>query len=166
MVAPSPPATYEIETPRLVIRTAISSDADALYHFHSNSANLPYDNIDPNISPDVMRTRIGKWKASAAQGKNAFLVIALRETGELIGTGGFNCFEPQPGGDECSDRPYLTDTGAMIDHSHWQKGYATEVLCASVEFAFNELGCQVIRIETGTENKPWRALMQAMGLGG
>ncbi len=32
-----------------------------------------------------MRTR-NKWSDSAAQGKNAFLVVTLRETGELIGT--------------------------------------------------------------------------------
>src|SRR3569833_1616364 len=168
----SPPPSYELTTPRLVIRTAVPSDAEAIYAFNSDPANLPLGEtqIEPGVTVEKLVPRIGRRKAMQEEGKNAFFVLALRETGELVGNMGFNCFEPrsvaEPGGADPAedDGPYLTDIGVMIDHRHWRKGYATEVLCASVEYAFGRVGCRVVRVETGTANEPWRAFMKAAGL--
>jgi len=182
-----PPSSYEIVTPRLVIRNAIPSDAEAMARILSSPENMPYQTVNDCISVDGMLRRIANWNKMASEGSNAFLVIALRETGEPIGTGGFNCFEPQPGNVDtpasepslghCIDtqpsadmpatgrRPYLTDIGVMLDHPLWRRGYATEALCASIDFAFTELRCQLVRVETNTKNEPWRALMRSLGLG-
>ncbi|KAI0143799.1 hypothetical protein GGR57DRAFT_340148 [Xylariaceae sp. FL1272] len=89
---------------------------------------------------------------------------------------GFNCFrtkaeyegteaerqEPLLSGPEGR---YLTDLGINVDIKHRRKGYSAEVLCLALEFAFNELLCQVVRMETSLFNEPWRALMRSMGFG-
>ncbi|KAF9370900.1 hypothetical protein CPB97_002382 [Podila verticillata] len=183
-----PPSSYEIVTPRLVIRNAISSDAEKMARILSSPKNMPYLRDNGSISIDGMLRRIANWNKMASDGSNAFLVIALRESGEPIGTGGFNCFEPQSGSADtpasepslgcCIDpqprsadmpassrSPYLTDIGVLLDHPLWRRGYATEALCASIDFAFTELRCQLIRLETNIKNEPWRALMRSLGLG-
>ncbi|KAG9072217.1 hypothetical protein KI688_006441 [Linnemannia hyalina] len=175
-----PPSLYEIVTPRLVIRNAIPSDAKTLARILSSPENMPYQRGHGSISIDGMLRRIANWNKMASDGSNAFLAIVLRETGEPIGTGGFNCFELHPGGADTpapepsvdpqssaasGGSPYLTDIGVMLDHPLWRRGYATEALCASIDFAFTELKCQLIRLETDIENEPWRALMRSLGLG-
>lgn len=172
MAAPFPQEAYTITTPRLIIRSAVPEDDEALHKLLSTPENQPFDAVQPGLSPEVMRARIGRWKPMTAAGKNAFMVVALRETGEVIGNGGFNCFEDdngtsvaqQDGEDGVRGRPYLTDTGVVLDHRHWGKGYGRETLCAKVEYAVEELGCRVVRVETADDNKPWRALMASLGL--
>ncbi|KAF9879182.1 gcn5-related n-acetyltransferase [Colletotrichum karsti] len=173
MTAPFPQEAYKITTPRLIIRSGVPEDAEALYTLFSTPENQPYDTVQPDISPEVMKGRIERWKPLTAAGKNAFMMVTLRETGEVIGQGGYNCFEDadgksvakQEGEDEVGGRPYLTDTGVVLDHRHWGKGYGRETLCAKVEYAVEELGCKVVRVETDEKNRPWRALMASMGLG-
>jgi len=175
-----PQSSYEILSPRLVLRTAVPSDAEALYKFWSNPLNWPYDEVEKDLTVEKMSTRIGKWTESTLAGKNAFMVIALRNTGELMGFGGFNMFEHAPwhtpdkppaseegqAASEHTEGPYLTDIGIMVDHKLWHQGYGREALCASIECAFREFGCDEVRVETATANEPCRALMRSVGLGG
>ncbi|WYZ34595.1 hypothetical protein EsH8_I_000871 [Colletotrichum jinshuiense] len=187
MTAPFPQDAYEIVTPRLIIRSATPDDAEALYRLLSTPENQPFDEVQPDLSPEVMLGRISRWGPQTASGLRAILMITLRETGELIGCGGFNCFETaagetcdvalrrlleeetkaEDGGVERGRRritPYLTDFGVVLDHRHWGVGYGREVLCAQVEYAINELGCSIVRVETTVENEPWRAVMKSVGL--
>ncbi|GKT83132.1 acetyltransferase [Colletotrichum tofieldiae] len=161
-------------------------DAKALYDILSTPENLPFSSVPPDISPDVMRARIERWGPETASGKKAILMITLREAGELIGYGGFNCFETAEGqpcdvalqnirGEragtdgssvgESQITPHLTDFGIVLDHRQWGKGYGREVLCGQVEFAIEDIGCSIVRIETDLDNEPWRAVMASVGLG-
>ncbi|KAK1639282.1 gcn5-related n-acetyltransferase [Colletotrichum phormii] len=194
MTAPFPQAAYKITTPRLIIRSAVVDDAEALYRLLSTPENHPSGGAQTNISPDIIRGRIERWGPEYASGKKAILMITIRETGELIGCGGFNCFETAEGetcdvalkrmrdegyqegieeapGDNITGEaprrhttPYLTDFGVSLDHRYWGKGYGREVLCGQVDFAVEGLGCSIVRVETELENKPWRAVMRSMEL--
>ncbi|KAK1513107.1 acetyltransferase [Colletotrichum tamarilloi] len=195
MTAPFPQAAYKITTPRLIIRSAVASDAEALCRLLSTPENHPFGGAQTDISPEIIRGRIERWGPDYASGKKAILMITIRETGELIGCGGFNCFETaegetcdvalrrkrdedgQEGGEDAAEdgvtgearrliTPYLTDFGVVLDQRYWGKGYGREVLCGQVEFAVEGLGCGVVRVETELENEPWRAVMRSMGLGG
>ncbi|KAK0377694.1 acetyltransferase [Colletotrichum limetticola] len=195
MTAPFPQAAYKITTPRLNIRSAVADDAEALCHLLSTPENHPFGGAQTDISPEIIRGRIERWGPDYASGKKAILMITIRETGELIGCGGFNCFETaegetcdvalrrkrdedgQEGGEDAAEdgvtgearrliTPYLTDFGVVLDQRYWGKGYGREVLCGQVEFAAEGLGCSVVRVETELENEPWRAVMRSMGLGG
>lgn len=118
-----------------------------------------------------LRDRIKKMHNDTSQGKYAFLVYTLRDTGEVIGFGSYNpfeCIEPAeflsnadlPAGPKC-----VCDIGVLIDHRYWRKGYGLEVLVALIEHAIKEIGCELFLFETGIENEPWRGLMHSAGLG-
>jgi RimJ/RimL family protein N-acetyltransferase len=174
-----PPESYRIETPRLVIRSPVAADIPAMMELMSNPANLPMGETkaETGLTAEGMGTRLDKWRRLASEGRNAFLVVALRNDDDavvVIGYLGFNCFrtrgefdgseperdDPTPG----LDGRYLTDLGVVLDHRQRRRGYSSEAVCAAAEFAYAELGCQVVRMETGLANEPWRGLMRSLGL--
>ncbi|KAH6647730.1 gcn5-related n-acetyltransferase [Truncatella angustata] len=172
-----PPESYEILTPRLVLRSTIAQDAEAMIDLMCKVENLPMGQTEAMAGQTVeaMVARLERWNSTAAQGKNAYLAIALRDTNEVIGYMGFNCFRtkeefegtvperetPLPG----VEGRYLTDLGVVMDYRQRRKGYSTEVVSACLELAFNAIGCEVVRLETGLANEPWRGLMYAFGFG-
>ncbi|KAI0452614.1 acetyltransferase [Xylaria acuta] len=155
---------YGIYSPRLIIRTAIESDAEDIREFITNPDNHPHSQTESDVTIESMRTRIGKWQDSTAKGIGGLQVITLRSTGEFIGYGGFNRFDLIDGPVENATPRYLADIGIMIAKSHWRKGYGTEALSALTEYAFAELGIVRVRIETDLTNEPWRRLMHTLGL--
>ncbi|CAG9953410.1 unnamed protein product [Clonostachys rosea f. rosea IK726] len=149
---------------------ASEADTEAFHQFLINPKNFPHQPTETSLSPEQVRTRIGRFVELAAKGKNAWLVFILRETGEFIGYGGFNTFEEITSDQTSSEtepqeKVLMTDLGVMIDHRYWRKGYGTEIMSALTEFACDQLGCGLVRVETGLENEPWRALSTSMGLG-
>ncbi|KAL1868537.1 hypothetical protein VTK73DRAFT_3629 [Phialemonium thermophilum] len=154
------PAHYTINTPRLVVRSTVLSDAPAICALMINQANFPFDEVNPNLTTETYRERIARWAGATARLESAFMVVTLRDSGEIIGFGGFNLFRPGPNG---SGRE--GDTGIVIDHRYWRKGYAKEAVCGTVEFGFGALGCDRMAMDTSAENEPWRAFMRNLGLG-
>lgn len=175
---PSSRESYQILSPRLVIRTAVATDAESLQKFMTTPENFPHNPCNTAMTVEKLQTSIGRWHDMQREGINAFLVITLRETGELIGQGSYNCFErtaDDDAGEEKAEedeagrhatRPLLTDFGVMLDHRHWRRGLGAEAVCSLVEFAARDLGCGVFRTETDEGNEPWRALLRGVGLAG
>jgi RimJ/RimL family protein N-acetyltransferase len=156
---------YEIHSPRLTIRTAVESDAEGMREFITNQDNNPHTPTESDVTIEYMRTRVGKWRDATAQGTGGFQVITLRSTGELIGYGGYNCFNPIEETAVGTESPrYLTDIGVMIAKSRWRKGFGLEAFCALTEYAFVNLGITQVRIQTDLANEPWRSLMSALEL--
>ncbi|ETS78571.1 hypothetical protein PFICI_10633 [Pestalotiopsis fici W106-1] len=172
-----PPQSYEVKSQRLVIRDPVPEDAEAFVDLMGKVENLPMGETEAmtGLTVDSVVARFGRWKKTSLAGKNAFLSVALRDTNQMVGWMGFNCFrtkeefdgtvperdEPTPG----LEGRYLTDVGVNIDYRHRRKGYALEAVCSAVEFAFETIGCQVVRLETSLVNERWRGLMVAIGLG-
>ncbi|KAG0054652.1 hypothetical protein BGZ90_005934 [Linnemannia elongata] len=164
MIYSFPPSSYDIVTPRLVIRNAIPSDAEAMARILSSPENMPYQKCDDRIPTDEMLRRLTKWNKMASEGSNAFLPhSADTPVSEPSLDDSIDLQPRSPSLPVSGTSPYLTDIGVLLDHSLWRKGYATEALCASINFAFTELKCQLIRMETDIKNEPWRALMRSMG---
>ncbi|KAF6796933.1 acetyltransferase [Colletotrichum sojae] len=167
------PPTLEIRSPRIVIRTAVDSDAEAFLKFLTTPENFPFQETEKDLTLDRIRTRIAKFAELTAKGKHGWVVFVLRETNELIGYGGYNGFKSVDPTEFLSgtttlppgEKGNMTDLGIGIDHRHWRKGYGLEILEALVEYARVNLGCELFRTETGDDNQPWRSLMAAAGLG-
>lgn len=159
--------THRIETQRLIIRTAAHGDAPDIAALRGNPDNNPYGGADSN-DPEVYMGRISRWQKANAEGRYAFLVILLRDSGRLIGFGGYNEFRwINPSGSQTDDKKEVleVDIGAQIDHRYWRQGYAREAFAAMLEYAFSGLGAVQISCDTDTANEPWRGLMQSLGLG-
>ncbi|EFQ34286.1 acetyltransferase [Colletotrichum graminicola] len=162
----------EIVTPRLIIRTAVQSDAEAYLSYLTNADNFPFQEPEKDLKIDRLRTRIDKFADFTRKGENGWIVILLRDTNELIGNGGYNTFESVDPSEFLSGTTTLppgekrmTDLGIGIDHKHWRKGYGLEALEGLIEHARTNLGCELFRTETGDDNQPWRSLMRTAGLG-
>lgn len=164
-----PRDSYEITSPRLIIRTAVDADVEGLHRFMTTPENFPYFPCNTTLQIEKLRGSITRWHEMQPKGLNAFLVIILKETGEVIGQGSYNCFDevlveqPTAAGES---KTLLTDVGVLLDHKHWRKGLGFEALCCMIDFAVEELGCGVVRTETAAENEPWKALVRSLGLGG
>lgn len=174
-LAPECRESYEITSPRLVIRTALESDTEGLHKYLTTPENFPYMSYNRELTVEKLRGTIGRWKNMQAQGLNAFLIVVLRDTGEIIGQGSYNCFEWVEVEDtgttegEATDAPEeqkkkLTDFGVTLDCRYWRKGLGTEAICSLVEFAIEELDCSLFRSETAKENEPWRGVIRNVGL--
>lgn len=172
----APAATgLKITSPRLTIRTAAPSDGEALVAYFSNQANFPWP-AEKDLTLDKMLPRIDKFADATARGQSAFMVIALRETGQLIGFGGFNnlprteplgdkpAWEIRNGSGEGTVR--VADVGVSIDHQHQRRGYAREAVCATLEYGFENLGCAYAHLDTQKDNEPMKALMAGLGVKG
>lgn len=158
---------HRIETRRLIIRTAAPGDAPDIAALRGDPENNPYRSADSN-DPEVYMGRISRWQKANAEGRYAFLVILLRDSGRLIGFGGYNEFRwINPSGSQAEDKKNVleVDIGAQIDHKYWRQGYAREAFVAMLEYAFNDLGAAQVSCDTNTANEPWRELMQSVGLG-
>lgn len=164
---PTRRVAHRIETQRLVIRTALHEDASHIAALRGNPENNPYSGADSS-DPEVYKGRISNWQKANAEGRYAFLVILLRDSGKLIGFGGYNEFRwisPTSGESAGENNVLEVDIGAQIDHKYWRQGYAREAFVSMVEYAFNELGAVQISCDTNARNEPWRGLMQSVGLG-
>lgn len=165
-------AAYEIQTPRLILRSPTTADTEPLHKLLTTPGNDPYNPPEHGLTLEKLRARIGRFAESTARGENAWMVFVLRESHELIGFGGYNTFESVDEPGPFLGRPnaplgkkYMTDVGIMLDAEHWRKGYGREVLCALLEYARGVLGCELFRTETGDDNEPWKALMRSAGFG-
>lgn len=183
MTSSAPPAHarpfHTITTPRLLIRSCIVSDALGVNTLRSEPLNNPFGGVvDPDLPVSVQEERIEAQKISTAEGKNAWMVIILKdpratdpsvealrvEEGTMIGNTGFNCFPLQPSLADPSKEVIMADTGVLVDYRFAKKGYALEAQCAVIEYGFEELGCGMISLETNAANEPFRNLMRTMGI--
>ncbi|PMD38587.1 hypothetical protein L207DRAFT_513130 [Hyaloscypha variabilis F] len=181
---PPPWATpsHSISTPRLLLRTALPSDAPAFTRLFGEPLNNPFGGVVGNSRTEaeqlVNLTKQGGPTGSTARGENAWLVVILplnsasdlpegseqlkAEDGLLIGSAGFNEFKIEK--DDKGNDFLRTDVGCLIDWRFQRKGYALETLEATIEYGFSVLKAKKITAGTNVENLPWRKLMDIMGI--
>lgn len=96
-------------------------------HFLSDPENFGYE---PDLTMDDFQPRVERIAAKTAAGENAFMVIILRETGDIIGFGGFNSLprtamlnSSERKSDNIFDESKVLagDMGISIDHHHHRK---------------------------------------------
>jgi RimJ/RimL family protein N-acetyltransferase len=170
---------HQINTPRLIIRSGLPSDAKPFATIRQEPLNNPYGGVhEPDLDEEVQRSRLKEQKTSTANGHNAFMVIVLKPASEvlkldqltvddgiLIGMTGFNSYPTTPSLSNPGKSVLVGDIGALVDYRYARKGYGLEALESVIEYGFDELGCGEMSMDTFAANTPWRGLMNTMGLG-
>lgn len=177
MSLPTRRESHRIETRRLVIRTAVPKDAQAIAALRGNPKNNFLGEADSD-DPETYLRRMANWQKASEEGRYAFTVFLLRplpdrsspavseeNEGQIIGFGGFNAFRWIDSPDDPASKALEVDVGAQIDHKYWHKGYGREAFVGVTEYAFAELGAQQVSCDTNVRNEPWRELMKTVGLG-
>ncbi|KAI4592627.1 hypothetical protein KJ359_010529 [Pestalotiopsis sp. 9143b] len=176
MFGPTFRKSHNIETQRLVIRSATPEDTQGIAALRGNPVNNPFEGADSGDPEEYLR-RMVNWRKAHDDGRYAFTVVFRRSDssssaagvaegeGELIGFDGFNEFRwiDSPGGQ--GHKVLEVDIGAQIDHKHWRQGYGREAFIGMTDYAFTELGAQQVSCDTGIQNEPWRELMKSVWLG-
>ncbi len=143
-----------IDTERLILRPLVPDDFDALRLIHADAELMwVYGGVF-----DEQRTR--EWidrnrKRYADHGFGLF-AITLRETGELIGSGG-------PVWQE-TDRGTELEVGYQVRRDQWKRGYATETARGSMKYAFENTGVTHVISLIRPENLASRRVAEKNGL--
>ncbi|WP_335872006.1 GNAT family N-acetyltransferase [Bacillus sp. 2205SS5-2] len=144
----------ELQTNRLVLREITEEDAEALFLYFSQDVAMKFYGQNPfqHLDQAVRLTRAMK---NAEIEKKAFRWgMESKETGKLIGTIGFNQYQPWNN---------KAEIGYDLNPEYWRKGYTEEALRAILSYGFEELDLHRIGATVFLENEPSYKLLEKLG---
>jgi len=131
-----------LETSRLYLREILDSDLDAIFSIFSNIKVTEFYGIDPLKSradgEKTLRSCIDRFPNR----KGIRWGLALKQSGQLIGTIGLQKFNEQ----SCR-----AEIGFDLIPEFWRKGFMSEALQTVVDFGLSEI--RIHRIEAFCEPK-------------
>ena len=139
-----------IETKRLLLRGAEAKDADTVLKLRGSEYVMKYNVMEP-----LSRERVEKDLEKDARSERA-LYLELKETGEMIGTVWLAKDSLRYGVNALMLEYYLGEEYAG-------KGYMTEALRASVRYAFEELGAELVSARVFRENRGSARVLEKLG---
>lgn len=118
-----------LDTARLTLNTLTIEDNDRLFSIFSDHAVVKFYNIEAFTSKQQSLDLIDFFNQRFKQQEGIRWAIRLKETGELIGTCGFNSF---------NSKMHNAVIGYEFASDHWGKGYATEALNAIIALVYSD----------------------------
>ena len=155
---------------RLSLRSPTLSDAPSLLARAQNPSCVSYIPGLRYGKPTLAKYEalISSWQLQSIQLKSRFLIIVLAATGEAIGDTGFESLRGIQGyGDKVSSNGeesglQIGEAGIMLDDSPAVrgKGCAVEALNMVLQYGFDVLGLDEIRVRTMEANLAMRGIME------
>ena len=145
----------ELNTARLRLRQVRLEDADRFFSFAGSETVTKYMFWKPHKDVSESVSSIEKTLSRYAQGNCWRWGIALRETDELVGIIDLLGIKENEG--SCT-------FAYMIAEEFWGRGFATEVLSAVLEFAFDRLELETVWAEHFGPNGASGAVMRKAGM--
>jgi [ribosomal protein S5]-alanine N-acetyltransferase len=144
-----------LETPRLLLRPMVASDAAELLHIFQDPLVMAAFN-----SPLFTRKEMERWvgRNIEHQDKNGYGLysVILKESGLLIGDCGLEQMEI--GGEVAAELGY------DFRSDHWNRGFATEAARAVRDHAFGALGLPRLVSLIRVGNEPSRRVAEKVGM--
>ena len=149
-------AALPIRTERLVLREFRPEDEAAIHAYASDPDVTRHTSWGPN---DIATTKaaLNAWIDSQTKWPREALPLAieLQPDGKVIGGTGFSSI----------DLDTLTGVfGYVLHKEHWGKGYATEAVCALLEFGFGQLALHRIVAECFTGHDGSIHILEKVGM--
>ncbi|KAI9442288.1 acyl-CoA N-acyltransferase [Lactarius indigo] len=129
------------ETRRLILRAFRPNDADIMLEFINDAE------IQTHTTLDAVVPRTEKWKENPqtwAEKPGLFVVMELKETGEMIGHLSLNTGVPK-------NRD--ATLGISLGRRFMGKGYGTEAMRWAVGYGFKELGLHRVQLTVNETNE-------------
>jgi RimJ/RimL family protein N-acetyltransferase len=146
-----------VETARLVLRREAPGDL-ATWLEHINTAQV-MRRIGGVQSPDTVAE--GFARMAAAEPPLAFLFVALKDDGTLLGKCGLAAIETAVAPGALRGQIQI---GWTLRADHWGRGYAREAAEAMLTLAFEQLALPTVYAQTSDSNlASWR-LMERLGM--
>jgi len=145
-----------IATPRLLLRAYTERDFEGVHAYASDPETVRFMTWGPNTP---QQTRDFRREAVAQQSVtprvNYHFVVALRESGQIIGGCGIHIRQPEHRGAEI---------GYCFHRDFWGQGYATEAAAALLRFGFEQLQMHRIYARCDPLNIGSERVMQKNGM--
>lgn len=142
-------------TPRLILRPARMSDAEDLYEYSRDPQVARHVLWDAHTSIHQTRAYLRYLLRQYRNAAPSNFVIALRDSGKVIGTIGFMWVQQ----DNRS-----AEVGYSLSRQYWNRGYMSEALRAIVEFGFSKLLLNRIEAQHEIDNPASGRVMLHAGM--
>jgi len=132
-----------LETPRLFLRLPTVADAQEVFNNWASDADVAkYVRWSVHETIDTTLEYLTQAEQGKSNDKTFDWLFELKETGELIGSGGIFW----------DDELNMFEIGYVIAKNHWSNGFATEAARAIVDFAVGELKQTSLSVKHAKEN--------------
>ena len=122
-----------IETECLILRDLVEEDAKQMFEYNTDHEVSKYLFWSAHQSMAETVAEISRYKSSEQMMQWA---ITLKDNGKLIGVGGFGIV---------NKKMLKADLGYSFNPKYWNKGYATEMTKALIDYGFNQM--KLVRIQ-------------------
>lgn len=144
-----------LETPDLILRQLVASDAKDIFAYASNPHVSRYVFWEPHRTILDSRSMIRYMQQKMKMGEPSSWGIVLKETQKVIGTIGFV---------EISHEHQCAEVGYSLDERFWNHGYATQALARVLNFAFLQLQCNRVEAFFNVQNPASGRVMEKNGM--
>lgn len=142
-------------TPRLALRPVRMSDAEDLYEYSRDPEVARHVLWDAHRSIHQTREYIRYLIRQYRSASPSTFVIALRDSGKVIGTIGFMWVQMEN---------RSAEVGYSLSRAHWNQGFMSEALRAVVEFGFTRLNLNRIEAQHECDNPASGHVMANAGM--
>ena len=144
-----------IETERLILRPFCEDDFDIIYRLYSDPEILrhtPFDAMDHEAARKHLEKIIRDWKETPL--KEREMAVIRKEDRKPVGRCHISV-------------DFETDTGmigALLLKEEWNKGYATELAAALIDYCFTMLGLHRVNAICSPDNAASCRLLERCGM--
>jgi [ribosomal protein S5]-alanine N-acetyltransferase len=143
-----------LETPRLVLRELVPSDADAVFRMQSDPEVTRYFGRDPDADMEQTFRRLQLVFDSIREHTGIRWGLTLRGDSTLMGTVGFWRW----------NKPHFcAEIGYELGPAYWNKGYMTEAISAALRFGFDHMELHRVEANIDPDNKGSRRVVEKLG---
>ena len=161
--------TQEIETPRLLLRRLLPSDAEMMYaNWASDPAVTRWLRWEPHKNAAQTRELLSAWALLYPNEDYYQWAIVEKATGQVFGSISiYQQLDKEPGhrgdwpGFDCSNG--IWEFGYCIGKAWWNKGFTTEALKALVKYWFENTDCNWLACSHAVENPASGRVMTKAG---
>ena len=151
-----PVGTRTIVTNRCILRRIRAEDAAAMYESWAKYAEVcRYFPFDPAADEQSYRERVLRWVESYDSGLYFQWIIERKADYSLIGIINLG---------HVDEANALAETNYMLAPACWNQGIMTEVLCAVLQYAFDEVGFNRVQAEVFDGNAASARVLEKCGM--
>jgi [ribosomal protein S5]-alanine N-acetyltransferase len=143
-----------IETPRLLLRQIVLSDAESLFATFSDPAVMEFYGDPPHRSIEDSRDLIQRQQQWYMRHEGIRWGVTFKDDDTVIGSCGFFLFD---------EEFRRAEMGYELARAHWRQGIMREAIEAIISYAFTNTDLQRIEAVVNGANEPSKALLLTLG---
>ncbi|MCA1056033.1 GNAT family N-acetyltransferase [Rossellomorea aquimaris] len=143
-----------LTTDRYVLRQMEEGDAQNVFSYFSKDEVTRYYDLDTFTEKSEAEDLIRKWNEKFDRSEGIRWGIADKQTGGIIGSCGFHCWEKEH---------YKAEIGFEVHPDHWRQGVMTEVLKEVIPYGFQHMSLNRIEAFYDPDNTASKECLMKAG---